>query len=56
MAAEYHFITSWKIPGAAHQVAEVLGDPLGLARWWPSVYLQVPVPTIAGRWPMARRA
>jgi hypothetical protein len=41
VAAEYHFVTSWKIPGAAQEVAEVLGDPLGLVRWWPSVYLDV---------------
>jgi hypothetical protein len=41
MAAEYHFVTSWKIPGAAQEVADVLGDPLGLVRWWPSVYLDV---------------
>lgn len=41
MAAEYHFVTSWKIQGTAHEVAEVLGDPLGLKRWWPSVYLDV---------------
>jgi hypothetical protein len=41
MAAEYHFITNWQINGTAREVAEVLGDPLGLARWWPSVYLDV---------------
>ena len=41
MAAEYHFVTVWKIRGTAHEVAEVLGDPMGLARWWPSVYLDV---------------
>jgi len=41
VAAEYHFITNWKIRGNAREVAEVLGDPLGLARWWPSVYLDV---------------
>jgi hypothetical protein len=41
VAAEYHFVTSWKIPGTAQEVAEVLGDPLGLVRWWPSVYLDV---------------
>lgn len=41
MAAEYHFITHWKIRGTAREVAEVLGDPMGLARWWPSVYLDV---------------
>src|SRR5712691_10231546 len=41
MAAEYHFITHWKIKGTPAEVADVLGDPLGLARWWPSVYLEV---------------
>jgi hypothetical protein len=41
VAAEYHFITNWKVSGTASEVAEVLGDPLGLARWWPSVYLDV---------------
>jgi len=39
--AEYHFVTHWKIRGTTREVAEVLGDPLGLARWWPSVYLEV---------------
>ena len=39
--AEYHFVTNWKIPGTAREVADVLGDPTGLARWWPSVYLDV---------------
>jgi hypothetical protein len=41
VGAEYHFITNWKIHGTAHEVAEVLGDPIGLTRWWPSVYLEV---------------
>jgi hypothetical protein len=41
VAAEYHFITRWKIQGTAHEVAGVLGDPIALTRWWPSVYLQV---------------
>ncbi|MEA2629526.1 MAG: hypothetical protein QOJ10_1986 [Chloroflexota bacterium] len=41
MGAEYHFVTDWHIRGTASEVAEVLGDPLGLARWWPSVYLKV---------------
>ena len=39
--AEYHFITRWKIRGTAQEVAEVLGDAQSLARWWPSVYLEV---------------
>jgi len=41
VAAEYDFITHWKIKGTAREVADVLGDPLGLVRWWPSVYLEV---------------
>jgi hypothetical protein len=41
VAAEYHFITHWNIRGTAEEVAEVLGDPLALGRWWPSVYLEV---------------
>jgi hypothetical protein len=41
MGAEYHFVTNWKISGTTQEVAEVLGDPLGLVRWWPSVYLRV---------------
>jgi hypothetical protein len=41
VAAEYHFVTTWKVAGTAHEVADVLGDPLALVRWWPSVYLKV---------------
>lgn len=41
MGPEYHFVTSWKIPGTAREVADVLGDPVGLTRWWPSVYIDV---------------
>jgi hypothetical protein len=41
VAAEYHFITHWKIRGTVEEVAEVLDDAPSLARWWPSVYLEV---------------
>lgn len=41
MAPEYHFITHWKVRGTPREVADVLGDPLALSRWWPSVYLEV---------------
>lgn len=40
---EYHFITSWHIPATPEEISEVLGDAEGLARWWPSVYLDVRV-------------
>ncbi len=37
----YHFITTWHVRGTCEEVATVLGDALALARWWPSVYLEV---------------
>jgi hypothetical protein len=37
----YHFITRWRVPGTCGEVADILGDPLALPRWWPSVYLAV---------------
>jgi hypothetical protein len=38
---QYHFISRWRVEGTCGEVADVLGDPLGLPRWWPSVYLDV---------------
>jgi len=38
---EYHFVTTWRIPATPREISEVLGDAPDLARWWPSVYLQV---------------
>jgi hypothetical protein len=38
---DYHFVTRWRVEGTCGEVADVLGDPLALARWWPSVYLEV---------------
>ena len=51
---EYHFITHWRVEGTCGEVADVLGDPLALARWWPAVYLDVeelepPHPSGVGR-------
>lgn len=40
-ANDYHFITRWRVEGSCGEVADVLGDPLELPRWWPSVYLSV---------------
>jgi hypothetical protein len=40
---EYHFVTRWRVPGTVQEVSDVLGDAEGLARWWPSVYLDVRV-------------
>jgi len=38
---EYQFLSRWMVPGTCGEVADVLGEPIGLARWWPSVYLKV---------------
>jgi hypothetical protein len=37
----YHFITHWRVNGTCGEVADIIGDPLALPRWWPSVYLSV---------------
>lgn len=40
-ANEYHFITHWRVPGSMEEVFDILADAPQLARWWPSVYLDV---------------
>lgn len=40
-ANEYHFVTRWHVPGTVEEVADILADAPDLARWWPSVYLDV---------------
>lgn len=37
----YQFFTTWRIPGTCEEIMDVLSDGPGLARWWPSVYLDV---------------
>jgi hypothetical protein len=39
--SHYHFVTRWRVAGAVEEVASILEDAPGLARWWPSVYLDV---------------
>jgi len=41
--AVYHFISNWKVKSSKEEVYDVLGDAEGLARWWPSVYLDVKI-------------
>ena len=43
MAADYDFVTVWRVPGTVPEVAAVLADAESLPRWWPSVYLDVQV-------------
>ncbi len=38
---DYHFITRWRVRATPPEIADVFGDAAGLARWWPSVYLDV---------------
>jgi hypothetical protein len=38
---DYHFVTEWLAPGTAEEVAALIADAPGLARWWPAVYLDV---------------
>jgi polyketide cyclase/dehydrase/lipid transport protein len=40
---DYHFITTWRVKSSVEEVSGIIGDPRGLARWWPSVYLDVKV-------------
>jgi hypothetical protein len=42
-ANDYAFVTTWRVPAERGEIATVLGDAAGLARWWPSVYLDVAV-------------
>ena len=41
MSNQYAFLTHWRVRGTIEEVSAILDDPLGLARWWPSVYLRV---------------
>jgi len=38
---EYHFITKWRLESTPEGISAILSDALDLARWWPSVYLDV---------------
>jgi uncharacterized protein YndB with AHSA1/START domain len=40
-APEYAFQTRWRLRATAEEVFDILADPFGLTRWWPSVYLKV---------------
>ena len=41
MSNQYKFFTRWRLKAGITEVSDILDDPLGLARWWPSVYLAV---------------
>jgi len=52
--AVYHFISNWKVKSSKEEVYDVLGDAEGLARWWPSVYLDVKYCNPEMRWALAK--
>ncbi len=37
----YHFVTRWRVRGGVKEVTDIISDSDALARWWPSVYLNV---------------
>jgi hypothetical protein len=37
---EYVFVTQWRVEATIEEVSEIIHDGPGLARWWPSVYLE----------------
>ena len=51
---DYHFITEGQVEATCGEVADIIGDPTSLVRWWPAVYLQAeqlepPQPSGTGR-------
>jgi hypothetical protein len=42
VGAEYRFLTTWDVPGAApEELYDVIGDAVSFPRWWGDVFLQV---------------
>ncbi len=41
--SDYHSVTRWHLEASCDEVRAILEDAEGLARWWPSVYLEVKV-------------
>lgn len=43
MGNDYRFVTVWRVEGTLDEVKDILGDTdaTAVARWWPSVYLDV---------------
>jgi hypothetical protein len=38
---DYHFITHWRVKSTTAEISQILSSAPDLARWWPSVYLDV---------------
>jgi len=53
--SDYHFLTTWTVQATCEEVYRILEDVEHLAKWWPSVYLDVKVrekgqPGGIGKW------
>jgi hypothetical protein len=42
-ANDYAFVTVWRVAATPEEITAILSDAAALARWWPSVYLDVRV-------------
>jgi hypothetical protein len=38
---EYRFLDRWRVEGTVREVSDIIENGKDLARWWPSVYLEV---------------
>ena len=38
---DYHFMTTWRVKASLLEINNIIGNAPDLARWWPSVYLEV---------------
>ncbi len=56
IAPEYRFVSRWWVLGTVEEVAAVLADLRELARWWPSVFLDVEELEPGGEDGIGRRA
>jgi hypothetical protein len=36
---EYRFVNRWRLTGDVQSVSDIIGDPRGYQRWWPSAWL-----------------
>jgi hypothetical protein len=53
-ANEYRFLTRWRVEATIREVDDILNDVTALARWWPSVYLDVKETTPGDRTGLGR--
>ena len=43
MSSSYSMVSDWYIEGDLEEIADILGDAEGYARWWSSVYLDMKI-------------